>query len=99
MRSIRIHLLARPIHKAASGGRFLLLTFLFLSFILAVKAQSGFVGRIVLNIDDPAKPVAFEEIYPESLYIGLRFQVSSFSPSGLWLVRLGDKPTEKISVP
>lgn len=30
--------------------------------------------------DDPSQPLAFETIHPESLYIGLRFRVSSFSP-------------------
>lgn len=30
--------------------------------------------------DDPAEPVAFETLYPQSLHIGLRFHVGSFSP-------------------
>ncbi|WP_455635676.1 Ig-like domain-containing protein [Parabacteroides sp.] len=102
MRSIRIHLLARPIHKAASGGRFLLLTFLFLSFILAVKAQSGFVGRIVLNIDDPAvtatvdKPQAVEGEPVTLTLSGLGARQSAVVTAGL-SASASDYPLEKKS--
>ncbi|WP_455629447.1 Ig-like domain-containing protein [Parabacteroides sp.] len=102
MRSIRIHLLARPIRRAASGGRSLLLAFLFLSFILAVKAQSGFVGRIVLNIDDPAvtatvdKPQAVEGEPVTLTLSGLGARQSAVVTAGL-SASASDYPLEKKS--
>ena len=102
MRSIRIHLLARPIRKAASGGRYLLLVSFFLCSILAAQAQPGFSGRIVLNVSDPSvtarvdKPTAAEGEPVTLTLSGLGARQSAVVTAGL-SASASDYPLEKKS--